>query len=1024
MATWNLTGKRLIRIMNIKPWWWTAVLLCAAVVPAQTQDPVGVDPAQRLARARLLEQQEGDLAAAERAYRDLLAQQGSGAIAEDAALALGSLLWRLGRTDDAKPLLQRVVAAGGERGAQAQRLLEGKDEVASQQREQLQRAQDVVRRIGDLAYRRRAVPDHEHATFDSAIKTSVADLLTMGDAGAAALVGRLEDEDHRSDMMRYHADPDLLQLRTALWRMNSPVARNYLLRVAEQEPLDWQRYLTMDVEVCPPVLAPALLRLLQCDDPAGLVQQQLRAAVSSIAVEDLLRVLDSSNPAALDVVWASLAGRWVSLSSRERGSVTAAMEKWLAAGRSAESALNLLRLFGLYGPPEAARLAWQCLVDLPLEKWPAFFWGSHQQSPSFGDAEVQHMLAALRRISGLENGTAIRARNRLAKQVAEQRHDWTEASVDAILECIELHLLESSEAGEWTRRLMGICNEAQLQRFFGLLHKIDLPGVIVDRADTVPANASLSAPLRRSFQQIVRGRSIAWSGDIPVPTHWKGEAPGSSGWPRGLVFMINLIVHHADAETPAWLLQLLEADPVWGYHLAHPLAALSYVHDTPELRRALRTILVWQAPPGRFDQQRGLAFQQLARLGDVEALALYPRAYDLGLAEVGAHQHPPQPRGGTGTRPTPSSGLHHSLRGRGILWLCNLSSQEPPLHGYKDEAIRQAWNRLLQMDGSSRVWADLFMTTALPSNLQIPLAALPVFLETVRSRFAELEAVLSSLQAPTVGATATVHRVVHSSLLVRSLRSMTLAQWNANPELRSAVAKVLQGDNEELAIVVCSFLQGAVLVECATDAIGLVGRMADPGVLVSPLMRADVELPRATWELVFQRGSSGRIPSILKELPERLCASLQDLLGSMARSHTNGAARTAAAAALVRGIGTDAVPVLLQQLRDPDDQVRKSAQEELNRLREVQEQQRFWQQAQAGVDTTPTGTVAKLLLQADPSQPKARRLLAIQSLGTLGEAAALPYLIDWCDASDPEVAAAARQALLAVHAGAGKAERR
>lgn len=1021
MATWNLTVKRLIRIMNSKPWWWTAVLLCAAVVPAQTQDPVGLDPAQRLARARLLEQQEGDLAAAERAYRDLLAQQGSGAIAEDAALALGSLLWRLGRTDDAEPLLKRVVAAGGERGAQAQRLLDGEDQVSIRQREQLAKAKGVVDRISSLTWQRRGKPEHEHATYDSAIKTFVADLLAMGNAGAVALVARLDETSGRSDMASYHFHPDLLQCREILWRMDSPVARNYLLRVAEEEPLDWQRYLTLGVGECPPVLAPAVLRLLECDDPAGLVQKQLGTAVKSIAVEDLLRVLDSSNPAALDVVWASLAGRWVSLSSRERGSVIAAMEKWLAAGRSAESALRLLRLFGLYGPPEAARLAWQCLVDLPLEKWPAFFWGSHQQSPSFGDAEVQHMLAALRRISGLDSVAAVWARNRLAKQVAEQRHDWTEASVDALLECIELNLLESSEAGEWTRRLMGICNEAHLQRFFGLLHRIDGATVIVDRPDTVPANASLSAPLRRSFQQILRDRSIVWD-EIPVPTHWKGEAPGSSGWPNRLVFMINLIVHHADAETPAWLLQLLESDPVWGYHLAHPLAALSYVHDTPELRRALRTILVWQAPPGRFDQQRGLAFQQLARLGDVEALALYPRAYDLGLAEVGAHQHPPQPRGRAGTRPTSSSGLHHSLRGRGILWLCDLSSQEPPVHGYKNEAIRRAWNLLLQMDGSSRVWADLFMSTASISNLQVPLAALPVFLETVRSRSAELETVLLSLQS--ASATAAAHRVVHSPLLQNSLHSVTLKDWNAIPELRSAVTKVLQGDHVELAIAVCRSLQSTVLAECATDAFGLIGRMADPAVLVPSLLRTNVELPRATWEIVFQRGSSSRLHLLLNELPERLCAPLQDLIGSVARSHTNGTARTAAAAALVRGIGTDAVPVLLQQLRDPDEQVRKSAQQELNRLREVQEQQKFWQQAQAGVDTTPTGTVAKLLLQADPSQPKARRLLAIQSLGTLGEAAALPYLIDWCDDSDPEVAAAARQALLAVHAAAGKAERR
>ena len=111
---------------------------------------------------------------------------------------------------------------------------------------------------------------------------------------------------------------------------------------------------------------------------------------------------------------------------------------------------------------------------------------------------------------------------------------------------------------------------------------------------------------------------------------------------------------------------------------------------------------------------------------------------------------------------------------------------------------------------------------------------------------------------------------------------------------------------------------------------------------------------------------------------------------------------------------------MLRQLRDPSEDVKKAAQTALDELRTEQEQQRFWQQANAGVDTTPASTAAKLLLQAAPNQPKDRRLLAITALGTLGEPAALPYLIDYSAEADGQIAMAAKEALTAIHAAAAR----
>jgi hypothetical protein len=61
-----------------------------------------------LQRARVIEEQEGDLKAAEKAYRELVDAAGTAdGVRNDAMLRLGRMLWRLGREPDARVLLQR-----------------------------------------------------------------------------------------------------------------------------------------------------------------------------------------------------------------------------------------------------------------------------------------------------------------------------------------------------------------------------------------------------------------------------------------------------------------------------------------------------------------------------------------------------------------------------------------------------------------------------------------------------------------------------------------------------------------------------------------------------------------------------------------------------------------------------------------------------------------------------------------------------------------------------------------------------
>ncbi len=125
--------------------------------------------------------------------------------------------------------------------------------------------------------------------------------------------------------------------------------------------------------------------------------------------------------------------------------------------------------------------------------------------------------------------------------------------------------------------------------------------------------------------------------------------------------------------------------------------------------------------------------------------------------------------------------------------------------------------------------------------------------------------------------------------------------------------------------------------------------------------------------------------------------------------------RQKAAEYLGAKVSTQAVPGLVRLLRDPNENVRTTAADSLTKIRFFHEQQAHWDRVFKGIDASATSAAEKLLLQGKPDQPKAQRLLAITSLGTLGVPEALPFLIDWTTDTDAEVAAAAKAAITQIH---------
>lgn len=114
-------------------------------------------------------------------------------------------------------------------------------------------------------------------------------------------------------------------------------------------------------------------------------------------------------------------------------------------------------------------------------------------------------------------------------------------------------------------------------------------------------------------------------------------------------------------------------------------------------------------------------------------------------------------------------------------------------------------------------------------------------------------------------------------------------------------------------------------------------------------------------------------------------------------------------------VAVEAVPALLLLLQDPERYVREHAAEALTRIRFHHEQQAYWDRIVKGLDASPASAAEKLLLQAKPGAGKDQRVLAITSLGTLGVPEALPFLIEWTQDADADVAKAAKDAITAIH---------
>ncbi len=195
----------------------------------------------------------------------------------------------------------------------------------------------------------------------------------------------------------------------------------------------------------------------------------------------------------------------------------------------------------------------------------------------------------------------------------------------------------------------------------------------------------------------------------------------------------------------------------------------------------------------------------------------------------------------------------------------------------------------------------------------------------------------------------------------------------------------------------------------------LIGMLEDPsstvvmrvvGVLQS-YVASDKEVGRAIRGLLKNKSSSVRAGAILtlaKVDAEGSASLIEPLL-----TDEGEYVRRVACQFFERCLDRKYAPALIKSLKDSDEEVRKAAQKTLEAIRFYDQEKSRWERilGSTGLGSDPTEALVK---QAQSKEQRIR-IAAVRSLGTLGKAEVLPFLISLMQDADSEVAKAAELAV-------------
>ncbi|MCC7399040.1 MAG: HEAT repeat domain-containing protein [Planctomycetes bacterium] len=973
---------------------WCAVALSAlGVLCAQ-------DPAALLARATLIEEQEGDLDQAERAYRALLADQAAAAVQDAAALRLGALLWRLDRRDEARPLLDRAVAAGGDVAAKAAAVLQGQGDA-----ERLERARAMVQRITGLVY----ITKQPDGSFDpataEALATNENGLDWLGDAAVQAVLEQFEGTSgHSNDSWSNELDnPAEVRLIRKLWRLGTPRAKAWLEQQIAQEPVQWLRFLARGSANCAESLRPTLIDFLKVKDPTGEVWTAALKGLRSFPLEDLVRMANDEDVGVRCAAFEALRFDWYRFDDETTLAAVEASLRATLADRDPRcaSAWQFVQRLGNATTHHSRRLFLSLLPNMPEQ----FLSINQHPQPGIEDADLTLALACLRSTSP-SDVTRSQAITNIVTKMLLGKPAWTAAGVRDWIALVNLELppiarpMLDNALFQLAAYGATVANDDDLPALLRTLPKVQWQGLAALterrlREDTLPA-----------WRELLGVAMAEAEGSDLLASYRQSRSPGQLRQAAGSLpvtdKLLQLLANIGTDAAAAQLRPVAGQWPILTSRVAVWAICMSQCAHSQPARDLLRELLVLDLaePDGLQPYERTQVLAELVRVGDVPTIPLLPRAFARGLATATALEFR-----------SSKSGSSFPTDGLGLF----MQPEANDRCGYPPEQLVLAWQQLAAHYPGPSLLANLVSSTE--SNpgpppatsgptpgpragnfkgQHVPLGALPALTDVLLTQWAQLP---NRERQTFAGPFATFGQLPDDPA-------------GLSTDQRSMLDRLLAADDSDLALTVFELLPSGLQHAFGEAACAALRRTPNKH-WWSRLRKDGVAFDVATWRTLLGSYAEAR-PAIVLAIPRELATELRPELEGLLRDPEPGV-RAAAGKALRSSLGNDAVPALLSLLRDETELVRKTAAELLDSLRQEREQHAYWANAKHGIDTSPAGAAARLLAQAQPDQAKAQRLLAIASLGVLGEPTSLPYLIDLTRDADVEIATAARQAVQALH---------
>lgn len=475
-----------------------ATALLAALVPAQD--------GSALTRAQVLERNEGDLRAAEQAYRALLADPQQASQHAEAALRLGTLLWRLDRKDEARPLLERAAQAGGPLGAQANAVLQGQGDEAKQAAERLVRAQALVEQ---LELDRRQGPRAEQP-----LRHCPLDLLALGSEGATALIARLRTwREGLRETIPQQPNPYLDtpgELAGALWEIGTELGRKFFAEAAVDPSVEWRRTMVERCENATPEMFDSAMVFLHDNDPVRIVPNHVVTNLGRRLPLAALRTLATRGAMERSASIRSLTWQWPTIPAAERGDLAIEFRNAMAQtlsehGSAAVAGIDLFETI-LRDGPDAARTVAMTTFPLYVQALELAGRDANIQADRavLDDAAVKYLLATVQPLGKRGDAPISRGEKPIAMLLMYGRQRWTASSIGLVLDIVDAlpaRAMAGQSGVQWLEHLVELADEQALARLVAGLDRLGTQTGYVLLAHPLPA--AVFPKLRQQVERLL-----------------------------------------------------------------------------------------------------------------------------------------------------------------------------------------------------------------------------------------------------------------------------------------------------------------------------------------------------------------------------------------------------------------------------------------------------------------------------------------------------------------------------------------